>query len=91
MVAGALLSDPALRARLNGWALTVIMELADTRRHEVSRLIASTVAQWDPHTMASKIEQEVGDDLQYIRINGTLIGGLAGLLIYIASRLLHAG
>lgn len=91
MAAGALLADLPLRTRLNGWALKLIMELADTRRHEVSRLIASTVAQWDPVTMAAKIEQEVGDDLQYIRINGTLIGGLAGLLIYTVSRLLSAG
>jgi uncharacterized membrane-anchored protein YjiN (DUF445 family) len=91
MVAGVLLSDPALRARLNNWALNVVMELAESRRHEVSRLIASTVAQWDPSTMAAKIEHEVGDDLQYIRINGTLIGGLAGLLIYAVSHLLPGG
>lgn len=86
-MAASLLNDRSLRARLNGWILKGIQEVVESRRHEVSKLIASTVREWDPDTMAVKIEQQVGDDLQYIRINGTVIGGLAGLLIHSLSQL----
>jgi uncharacterized membrane-anchored protein YjiN (DUF445 family) len=44
------------------------------------------VQDWDATTLVNKLELQVGKDLQYIRINGTLVGGLVGLLIYIASK-----
>jgi len=50
-------------------------------------LIANTVEGWDPNDTADRIELQVGRDLQFIRINGTLVGGLAGFLIYTASEL----
>lgn len=81
-LAEALHHDEALRARLNGWAAEQVLALVEARRPEVARLIASTVQGWDAATMTARIEQQIGDDLQYIRINGTLIGGLAGLLIH---------
>ncbi|NTV11097.1 MAG: DUF445 domain-containing protein, partial [Zoogloea sp.] len=86
-LADGLLKDDVLRARLNGWLQQVILDVIDTRRHEISRLVTDTVRSWDPDTMAGKIEQEIGDDLQYIRINGTLVGGLAGVLIHALSQL----
>ncbi|MBL8540313.1 MAG: DUF445 family protein, partial [Betaproteobacteria bacterium] len=52
------------------------------RRREVGLLIAETMRRWDARTFTDKIEQEVGNDLQYIRLNGTIIGGLAGVAIY---------
>jgi uncharacterized membrane-anchored protein YjiN (DUF445 family) len=62
--------------------------LVDAHRSEIALLIESTVNDWDAELMSSKIEQEVGADLQFIRINGTLIGGVAGLLIYAITELL---
>ena len=57
-------------------------------RSEVSDLIASTVERWDADTTSRKVELQVGRDLQFIRINGTLVGGLAGLAIYSFGRLI---
>ena len=51
-------------------------------RAEVSDLIASTVERWDGESTARKMELQVGRDLQFIRINGTLVGGLAGVAIH---------
>lgn len=48
-------------------------------------LIANTVKQWDAVTLTSRMEAAIGPDLQYIRVNGTLIGGLVGLLIHVLS------
>ena len=57
-------------------------------RTEVSEIIASTVEKWDADATADKLELQVGRDLQFIRINGTIVGGLAGLVIHAASQLL---
>ena len=56
--------------------------------HEVEHLIAHTINKWDAEATSRKIELQVGKDLQFIRINGTLVGGLVGLLIHTASFLL---
>jgi uncharacterized membrane-anchored protein YjiN (DUF445 family) len=53
----------------------------------VGHLIAQTVSAWDPEETSRRIELLVGRDLQFIRINGTLVGGLVGLLIYTVSQL----
>lgn len=84
----SLLDDDAMRARFNHWLRERLVSLAASRGHEVSRLVTDTVRGWDPATMAQRIERQVGDDLQYIRINGTVIGGLAGLVIHALSQLL---
>jgi uncharacterized membrane-anchored protein YjiN (DUF445 family) len=60
--------------------------IVEQYRHEVAALIETTVAAWDPEDTTKKIELQIGRDLQYIRINGTLVGGLVGLLIYTVSR-----
>jgi uncharacterized membrane-anchored protein YjiN (DUF445 family) len=57
-------------------------------RSEVSDLIATTVDRWDGDATARKMELQVGRDLQFIRINGTLVGGLAGLVIHTLSHAL---
>jgi uncharacterized membrane-anchored protein YjiN (DUF445 family) len=80
--ADAILADPALRAKVDGWAKATIVRTVTSRRREVGLLITETMRRWDARTFTDKIEQEVGNDLQYIRLNGTIIGGLAGVAIY---------
>ena len=80
--------DPSLLAKVNGWVQSGVLYLAEEYRHEVAQLISTTVAQWDPNETSRKIELQVGRDLQFIRINGTLVGGLVGLLIHTISVLM---
>jgi uncharacterized membrane-anchored protein YjiN (DUF445 family) len=54
----------------------------------IVRLVSDTVRGWDAVTVTNRLEQAVGRDLQYIRVNGTLVGGLVGLAIHIVDRLL---
>jgi uncharacterized membrane-anchored protein YjiN (DUF445 family) len=82
----ALLRNDELRGRLNNWMHEVAVEVVESHQHDVGVLIADTVRSWDTATVTARIERQVGEDLQYIRINGTLIGGLVGLAIYIVSR-----
>ena len=79
--AGALAAEEPARAPLNRWLRGAIVRVAEAQRHEVGRLIADTIRAWDPQTFTDRIESYVGEDLQYIRINGTIIGGLVGLAI----------
>jgi uncharacterized membrane-anchored protein YjiN (DUF445 family) len=81
------LSDAYLRDRLNNWIRNTLVSTLSNNRDEISDLIAETVRKWDAATMTRKLELEVGKDLQYIRINGAIIGGLLGLLIHIVSTL----
>ncbi len=82
----ALLQNEELRGRLNEWMHDVAVEVVESHQRDVGLLIADTVRAWDTETVTRRIEQQVGEDLQYIRINGTLIGGLVGLTIYTVSR-----
>ncbi|HEV7591030.1 MAG TPA: DUF445 domain-containing protein [Longimicrobium sp.] len=80
--------DPELLAKVDGWVEGAVLYFVEQYRGEVAELISSTVAAWDPEDTTRKIELQIGKDLQFIRINGTLVGGLAGLLIYTLSQLL---
>jgi uncharacterized membrane-anchored protein YjiN (DUF445 family) len=84
----ALQEDEELLAKMNGWAEQAVLYLVDQYRHEAAELIEHTVAAWDPEDTTRKIELQIGRDLQFIRINGTLVGGLVGLLIYTVSHAL---
>ena len=79
-------ADPVVRDALNGWMRTVLIDVVRSRRNEVAGLIADTVRRWDPRTVSDKVERAIGRDLQYIRINGTLIGGLVGVVLHAASQ-----
>jgi uncharacterized membrane-anchored protein YjiN (DUF445 family) len=79
--------DPELQAKINGWVERTVVYLLDQYREEVADLISGTVARWDADDASRRIELQVGRDLQYIRINGTVVGGLAGLVIFTLSRL----
>jgi uncharacterized membrane-anchored protein YjiN (DUF445 family) len=78
----SLLEDDELLGKVNGWVEQAVLYLVEQYRHEVAALIESTVAAWDPEDTTNKIELQIGRDLQFIRINGTLVGGLVGLAIY---------
>ena len=74
--------DHALQAKLNGWLLRAIEVVVVRHRHQVSTLITEVVRGWDAREITQKMELEIGKDLQYIRINGTLVGGTVGLLLH---------
>lgn len=75
-------ADEKLRAKVDGWLATVAGQLAQESQNEVADLIASTVKGWDAEETSDLIELQIGRDLQFIRINGTIVGGLAGLVIH---------
>jgi uncharacterized membrane-anchored protein YjiN (DUF445 family) len=79
------LDDPDLLAKMDEFAVDVAVFLVARYQDEVADLIASTVSSWDPELTSRRVELAIGRDLQFIRINGTLVGGLAGLLIYLTS------
>ena len=81
-------SDPEMQAKIDRWIMDSVGYVAEQFRGEVADLIASTVQRWDTEETAERLELQVGRDLQFIRINGTLVGGVAGLLIYTISELL---
>jgi uncharacterized membrane-anchored protein YjiN (DUF445 family) len=77
-----LLEDESVRAALNERLRALLVELAARHGGDVSKLVSDTIRGWDTRTMVDKLEQHVGRDLQYIRLNGTIIGGLLGLLLH---------
>ena len=78
--------DEKIQARLNRWARRAALRALAPRRAEIGAYIANVVANWDATTLVNRMELQVGKDLQYIRINGTLVGGLVGLVIFVASK-----
>jgi uncharacterized membrane-anchored protein YjiN (DUF445 family) len=84
----SLLEDEELLDKVEGWLEGAALYVVEQYRHEVADLISTTVTAWPAEDTARKIELQIGKDLQFIRINGTLVGGLVGLLIYTASRML---
>ena len=84
-LADRLVEDPELQAKVDHWLESIVVYLAEAGRGEIGNLIANTVEGWDPHDTADRIELQVGRDLQFIRINGTLVGGLAGFVIHAIS------
>jgi uncharacterized membrane-anchored protein YjiN (DUF445 family) len=80
--------DDQLASRLDRYVEDAIAYLVGRYGRELTTVITHTIERWDGQEAAKRIELHVGRDLQFIRINGTLVGGLAGLLIYTATRLL---
>ncbi|MFJ7771439.1 DUF445 domain-containing protein [Streptomyces sp. NPDC097107] len=83
-------SDPKVQGKADGWVEGAAVYVVTTYRKEITSLITDTVASWDAEHTTKKIEANIGRDLQFIRINGTVVGSLAGLLIYTVSRMLGA-
>ena len=84
-----LLENEELLADLDELIIDRIVSVVEGHRQQVADLIAETVAGWDPEATSQRMELAVGRDLQFVRINGTLVGGLVGLLIYAIPRLLR--
>ncbi|MFF8290334.1 DUF445 domain-containing protein [Streptomyces sp. NPDC016309] len=83
-----LATDGRLQAKVDGWVEDAAVYVVTTYRAEITSLISDTVASWDADQTSKKIEAHIGRDLQFIRINGTVVGALAGLLIYTVSHAL---
>ncbi|MFI1918924.1 DUF445 domain-containing protein [Nocardia sp. NPDC020380] len=81
-------ADPEMRDKVDGWLERGVRYLVTNYGAEVATLVSDTVARWDAEEASKKIELAAGRDLQFIRINGTVVGSLAGLVIYTISHLL---
>jgi uncharacterized membrane-anchored protein YjiN (DUF445 family) len=81
------LQDPELLDKVNEAIVDVAVAVVERYQTEVGDFIATTVAAWDPEVTASRVELAIGRDLQFIRINGTIVGGLTGLALYLIGRL----
>ncbi|WP_284754467.1 DUF445 family protein [Arthrobacter sp. efr-133-R2A-120] len=82
-----LVSDDELAGKVNAWIGDAAGYLVKTYRSDIAGVITDTVARWDAEETSQKIELQVGKDLQYIRINGTVVGSLAGLAIFTVAHL----
>jgi uncharacterized membrane-anchored protein YjiN (DUF445 family) len=81
-----LAEEPQARERLDRWIRVAARRTLAAQRQVIGGFVAQVVAGWDAADVAARLELQVGRDLQYIRINGTLVGGLIGLAIYALSR-----
>ncbi|MFT4042134.1 MAG: DUF445 family protein [Gordonia sp. (in: high G+C Gram-positive bacteria)] len=82
--------DLPLQEKMNGWVARVARHVASNYSREIISVITETVRGWDADDTSRKIELQVGRDLQFIRINGTVVGALAGLAIYSVSVLIFS-
>ncbi|MDT7574856.1 MAG: hypothetical protein QOH17_1189 [Pseudonocardiales bacterium] len=81
-------TDAELRAKIDGWLADAAGYVVRHYRREITTLITDTVSRWDADETSRKVELQVGRDLQFIRINGTVVGSLAGLVIYAVGQIL---
>jgi uncharacterized membrane-anchored protein YjiN (DUF445 family) len=78
--------DPTFAAAAENWLESLVGYVARHFDTEVSSLVSGTIARWDSEETARRLELLLGPDLQYIRINGTIVGGLAGIVLYAVTR-----
>lgn len=81
-------SDDILQQKIDGWIRLTAYKYILKNTHQFGELISSTVGNWQGKELSEKLELEVGKDLQFIRVNGTLVGGLVGLIIYTVAHFL---
>jgi uncharacterized membrane-anchored protein YjiN (DUF445 family) len=74
--------DEEMQSWVNAWLVEAAVSVVDENRHAIASLISDTVKSWDAAETSGRIEAAIGRDLQFIRINGTLVGGLVGLVIH---------
>src|SRR5437660_7961474 len=84
---GTLEKDARIRAAINQFARRAVVGMAASYGGSIVKLVSETVRGWDAQTVTNRLEAAVGRDLQYIRINGTLVGGLVGLILHLVDRL----
>nr|WP_315150547.1 DUF445 domain-containing protein [uncultured Flavobacterium sp.] len=83
-------ADQLMMGKINNFVKNDLLSVLINNKKMIGDLISSTVKGWDTDEVSKKLELEIGSDLQYIRINGTLVGGLVGLLIYAVEVLLQS-
>ena len=86
-----LAGDPQIRADMNQGFVVALASFVESQKSGVSKFIADQVKRWDLAQLTRLIEMNIGRDLQYIRFNGMIIGGLAGVVLYVAERLFLVG
>ncbi|HEU4704165.1 MAG TPA: DUF445 domain-containing protein [Sphingomicrobium sp.] len=74
--------DPRIRSAINQFARRAVAGLAASYGSSIVKLVSETIRSWDARTITARLEAAVGRDLQYIRINGTLVGGLVGVVLH---------
>jgi len=84
---GTLEKDARIRAAINQFARRATVGMAASYGGSIVKLVSETVRSWDARTVTARLEAAVGRDLQYIRINGTLVGGLVGLVLHVIDTL----
>ena len=75
-------SDVRIRAAINQFARRAVVGMSASYGGSMVKLVSETIRSWDARTVTARLEAAVGRDLQYIRINGTLVGGLVGLVLH---------
>jgi uncharacterized membrane-anchored protein YjiN (DUF445 family) len=80
-------NDPRIRVAINRFARRASVGMAASYGSSIVKLVSETIRGWDARTVTARLEAAVGRDLQYIRINGTLVGGLVGLVLHMLDRL----
>jgi uncharacterized membrane-anchored protein YjiN (DUF445 family) len=75
-------ADEELRGEVNRQTKELAAHMVSRYRDDAVTVISGTIERWDAQEASRRIELHVGRDLQFIRINGTVVGGLAGLLIH---------
>jgi uncharacterized membrane-anchored protein YjiN (DUF445 family) len=84
----SLRDDADLREKVDNWVVRAAQHLVSQYGVEITAIITETIERWDAEEASRRIELHVGRDLQFIRINGTVVGALAGLVIYTVAQLL---
>jgi uncharacterized membrane-anchored protein YjiN (DUF445 family) len=84
---GTLEKDARIRSAINQFARRAVVGMAASYGSSIVMLVSETIHGWDAHTVTGRLEAAVGRDLQYIRINGTLVGGLVGLVLFVIDKL----
>jgi uncharacterized membrane-anchored protein YjiN (DUF445 family) len=84
---GTLEKDARIRGAINQFARRAVVGMAASYGTQIVKLVSETIRGWDARTVTGRLEAAVGRDLQYIRINGTLVGGLVGLVLHVIDSL----
>jgi uncharacterized membrane-anchored protein YjiN (DUF445 family) len=87
-VGESLRDDAELQAKVGGWIQTAVGYILARYSDDITGLISTTVARWDAADTSRRLELQVGRDLQFIRVNGTVVGALVGLVIHVVAQLL---
>ncbi len=81
-------ADSTLAAELDDWLKQLLLHVVENYRDPLSEIVSETIESWDAQATSRRIELNIGTDLQFIRVNGTLVGGLVGLALYVAGLVL---